>query len=363
MNDPDSRRSPAPSGAAATPWTSRAWPWARLHVRLARAAAVLAAAARSSSLVVPLLLAAATASAQPAPATVRMSAEPVADGIWFVQGESAMGSAANQNFISNAAFIATPEGVVVIDALGSPPLAERLLALIRERTRAPLRWVVVTHCHADHIYGLQVLQAAGARIVAHAGCREYLASDTARLRLEASREELFPWVDEETRLVVPDRWIGDKGDEADLVLDLGGRPLRIRHAGPAHTPEDLVVFDEKSGVLFTGDIVFRGRVPFVGQADSRRWISALDRMLQWQPRILVPGHGPLSHHPAEDLALTRDYLKFLRQAMGEAARNLEPFEEAYARTDWSRFAALPLFAAANRMNAYNTYLLMEHEGE
>ncbi|ODU07854.1 MAG: MBL fold metallo-hydrolase [Rubrivivax sp. SCN 71-131] len=310
-----------------------------------------------------LLCAGGCAFAQAAPATVRMDAQAVADGIWFVQGESAMGSAANQNFISNAAFIITPEGVVVIDALGSPPLAERLLELIRERTRAPLRWVIVTHCHADHIYGLQVMKAAGARIVAHAGCREYLAGDTARLRLQASREELFPWVDEATHLVTPDQWIGEPGAAADLVLDVGGRRLRVGHAGPAHTPEDLVVFDEKSGVLFTGDIVFRGRVPFVGQADSRRWIEALERMLQWQPRILVPGHGPLSHHPSEDLALTRDYLQFLRQAMGQAARDLEPFDEAYARTDWSRFAALPLFAAANRMNAYNTYLLMEHEGE
>jgi hypothetical protein len=45
--------------------------------------------------------------------------------------------------------------------------------------------------------------------------------------------------------------------------------------------------------------------------------------------------------------------------MGDAARNMEPFEEAYARTDWSRFANLPLFGVANRINAFNTYLLME----
>jgi hypothetical protein len=60
-----------------------------------------------------------------------------------------------------------------------------------------------------------------------------------------------------------------------------------------------------------------------------------------------------------DLEMTRDYLVFLRKSMGEAARNLDPFEEAYARTDWSRFEHLPLFRAANRINAYNTYLLME----
>ena len=66
--------------------------------------------------------------------------------------------------------------------------------------------------------------------------------------------------------------------------------------------------------------------------------------------------------PAADLALTRDYLLYLRSSMGEAARNLEPFEEAYARTDWSRYEQMPLFGAANRINAFNTYLLMEQQG-
>jgi|JI10StandDraft_1071094.scaffolds.fasta_scaffold203779_3 glyoxylase-like metal-dependent hydrolase (beta-lactamase superfamily II) len=281
----------------------------------------------------------------------------VADDVWFVQGESALGSSANRNFISNAAFVVTPAGVLVIDALGSPVLAEELIAQIRRVTPLPIRYVVVTHFHADHIYGLQVFKAAGARIVAHGAGREYLLSDPARLRLEASRQEMAPWVDENTRLVEADQWLGG----GDTVLDLGGRKFHVRHVGPAHTPEDLVVFDPQSGVLFAGDLVFRGRVPFVGQADSRRWIESLTRALEFQPRLLVPGHGPVSTQAHEDLTLTRDYLSYLRQTMGEAARNMEPFDEAYARTDWSRFEALPLFRVANRMNAYNTYLLMEHQ--
>ena len=99
-----------------------------------------------------LLLAAGAVAQTTRPAdTVSMRAEPVAADTWFVQGQSALGSSANQNFISNAAFVITPDGVLVIDALGSPPLAERLLALIREKTAQPVRYVVVTHCHADHI--------------------------------------------------------------------------------------------------------------------------------------------------------------------------------------------------------------------
>lgn len=347
------------------------WPGQRCQpgqrLRRATAAALLAAAA--GVFAQPQTQPQTQPRTQAAPSTVPMQAQHVAADTWFVQGESAMGSAANQNFISNAAFVATPDGVLVIDALGSPALATRLLALIRKHTSAPLRYVIVTHCHADHIYGLQVLKAAGARIIAHAGCREYLASETARLRLQASREELFPWIDENTQLISADEWLGadtrageqEREQGRERVLELGGHRFRLRHAGPAHTPEDVVVLDESTGVLFAGDIVFRGRIPFVGQADSRRWIEALERMLERQPSVLVPGHGPLSREPAKDLALTRDYLSYLRQTMGRAAQEMEPFEEAYARTDWSRFAGLPLFAAANRMNAYNTYLLLEHE--
>ena len=73
----------------------------------------------------------------------------------------------------------------------------------------------------------------------------------------------------------------------------------------------------------------------------------------------MPGHGPVSTSARADLQLTRDYLVHLRKSMADAARDLEPFDEAYARTDWSRFEDLPLFRAANRINAYNTYLLME----
>jgi len=278
--------------------------------------------------------------------------QPVAPNVWLAQGEAALGSPQNRNFISNAGVVVTPAGVVVIDALGSPALAESLLAAIKAVTPQPVRYVILTHYHADHVYGLQVFKDLGATVMAHEAGREYLQSDTARLRLQASRETLAPWIDAQTRLVPADRWIS-----ADTTLELGGERLLIRHVGPAHTPEDLTVFVESSRVLFAGDLAFRGRIPFVGQADSRGWIAALARLIDTAPAAIVPGHGPVS--TLADLRLTRDYLQYLRDTMGRAAADMEPFDDAYARTDWSAFAGLPLFGAANRMNAYNTYLLME----
>jgi glyoxylase-like metal-dependent hydrolase (beta-lactamase superfamily II) len=99
------------------------------------------------------------AEAADAPAVPEMKAQEAAPGCWYVQGQSALGSPANQNFISNAGFIVTSAGVVVIDALGSPALAERLLAEIRKVTPQPVTHVILTHYHADHVYGLQVFAA------------------------------------------------------------------------------------------------------------------------------------------------------------------------------------------------------------
>ena len=96
-------------------------------------------------------------------------ARQVTASTWYVEGESALGSAANRNFISNAGFVITPEGVVVVDALGSPELARELLREIAKITPRKVTHVVVTHYHADHVYGLQVFEEAGATILAHRG--------------------------------------------------------------------------------------------------------------------------------------------------------------------------------------------------
>ena len=295
------------------------------------------------------------ATAQPA------SIQPVqlAQGVWFVQGNSALGSTGNRNFISNAGFFVTDDGVVVVDALGSPALAQELLREIHRVTPQALRYVVVTHYHADHIYGLQTLAQAGAKVIGHASAREYLNSDTAQRRLEASRIDLAPWIDANTRLVPADQWLATQ----ETRFRLGSMDFVVDHVGPAHTPEDVVVFVPQLGVLFAGDLFFQGRIPFVGQADSRLWIQALNRLMKYQPKIVIPGHGPASTNPMVDMTMTRDYLLYLRKTMGEAAKNMEPFEEVYAKTDWSRFESIPLFRVANRMNAYNTYLLMEQQGE
>jgi glyoxylase-like metal-dependent hydrolase (beta-lactamase superfamily II) len=274
----------------------------------------------------------------------------------MVQGDPGPASAANRGFNSNAAFVVTRAGVVVVDALGTPALGRALVRAIREVTPAPIRRVVLTHYHADHFYGLEALKAAGAEVWAHHGGRAYLESDEARARLAQRRRDLAPWFGASAPLVPADRWLED-----DTRFELGGVRFEIVALGPAHAPDDVMIVLPAEGVVFSGDIIFAGRVPFVGEADSRRWLAAIDRLLQRRPKLLVGGHGPPSREPERHLALTRDYLLHLRAVMGAAVQELVPFEEAYAAADWSAFSALPAFEQANRVNAYGTYLTMERE--
>ena len=288
--------------------------------------------------------------------TIQVKAIQVAPNTYFVQGVPEMGSKQNQNFISNAGFVVTPKGVVVIDALGSPVLAQKLIQEIRKVTKQKIVAVVLTHYHADHVYGLQEFKRLGATVYAQRDGLNYLASETAKQRLIASRIDFAPWVNENTRLVAADVWI----DQSKTVT-VGGVEFILNRVGPAHAHEDLIVYVPSEKVLFAGDLVFRGRIPFVGNADSQGWVSALNEIQKLKPAIVVPGHGPYSTNAVEDVVFTRNYLAYLREVMGPAARDLDPFEEAYAKADWSEYDGMPLFRAANRMNAYNVYLSIQAE--
>jgi glyoxylase-like metal-dependent hydrolase (beta-lactamase superfamily II) len=311
---------------------------------------------------VTLLLALAAARAlvagEPArypPVSVPMTAERVAENVYLVQGKS--GAATDyEGFISNAGFVVTDAGVIVLDGLGSPSLAQAMRNLIRQVTDKPVVKVVVTHYHADHIYGLQVYEDEGAQVIAPAGVMTYLQGPQAAERLAERRQTLAPFVNEGTRLVFPDVLVSEP---MDLVL--GGVTFRLDPLGPVHSDGDMTMLVQPAGVLFSGDLIFEGRVPFVGDADTRRWLDALDGLLGAKLVALVPGHGGASRDPQATLVLTRDYLRFLREAMGRAVEEMTPFDEAYAAVDWSRWEKLPAFDAANRRNAFAVYLRMENE--
>lgn len=289
------------------------------------------------------------------PVTVDVRATQVSEHVYYVQGNA--GTATEfEGFISNAAFVVTSAGVVVFDSLGSPSLAWQLRQRIREVTEQPVVKVIVSHYHADHIYGLQVFQDEGAEIIAPAGALAYLDAPNAAERLEERRFSLDPWVNDNTRLVRPDRIVA-----RDERFELGGVVFQLNYLGAAHSDGDLSAYIEPDRVLLSGDIIFEGRVPFVGDADTKRWLAALEAMQTNQLAALIPGHGPAAEDPNAALAQTRSYLAYLRQAMGQAVAEMQDFASAYEQADWSPFEALPAFEAANRRNAYQVYLALERE--
>ena len=289
------------------------------------------------------------------PASVDMTLKRVSEHVYFVQGVPGVATD-NEGFISNAGVIVTGAGVVVFDALGTPALSRLLLEKIRMITDEPVVRVIVSHYHADHIYGLQVFEDMDAEILAPVGSEKYLASDSARERLEERRFTLDPWVNDRTRLVFPDQYLSE-----GKQFRLGDVEFVITVVGNAHSDGDLTMYVEPDRVLFSGDIIFEGRVPFLGDSNTRRWVRILERMEKEQLVALVPGHGGVADKPNEAISLTRCYLVYLREKMGEAVNEFVPFSEAYEEIDWSDFEQLPAFAEANRRNAYQVYLSMEAE--
>lgn len=289
------------------------------------------------------------------PVDVEMSLQQVSEHVYYVQGKAGIATD-NAGFISNAAAIVTPEGIVVVDSLGSPSLANKFLALLKEVSDQPVKKVLVTHYHADHIYGLQVFKELGAEIIAPAGYHEYLDSPVSSERLEERRFSLAPWVNESTYLVRPDVVI-----DAPMNLELGGVKITVNFLGAAHSDGDLSVLVEPDRVLISGDIIFEGRVPFTGGADTAHWLDLLKRLDNTKLKALIPGHGPAAKDPVGAIRLTLNYLSRVREEMAAAVEELMPFDEAFDQADWSEFADLPAFEAAHRNNAYGVYLSLERE--
>ncbi|VAW66226.1 MBL-fold metallo-hydrolase superfamily [hydrothermal vent metagenome] len=290
-----------------------------------------------------------------APISVEMKLEKISEHVYYVQGKAGIATE-NEGFISNAVAVTTPEGIVVIDALGSPSLAWHFLQLLKKVSSKPVVKVIMTHYHADHIYGLQVFKEQGAEILAPAGYLDYLESENARSRLEERQFSLEPWVNEDTRLLSADKVI-DKNQR----FTLGNISFDLNYLGNAHSDGDLSVLIKPDNVLITGDLIFEGRIPFTGSADTRHWLSLLENLKHTKLTALIPGHGPAASKPDQAIKLTRRYLQQVRSIMKNAVDELMSFDDAYNAADWSEFEKLPAFEAAHRKNAYGVYLSLEQE--
>jgi glyoxylase-like metal-dependent hydrolase (beta-lactamase superfamily II) len=282
--------------------------------------------------------------------------------IYYTLGSPGVPSKENEGNTSNAGFIVTSDGVVVFDALGTPSLGWNLLGAIHKVTSKPVRYNVVSHYHADHIYGLQAFKDhTSSIVVAQERATEYredeeTSGERADQRLDQRRQALAPWVDENTRVVPPDITF-----KQQATLYLGGKRFVLIYAGPAHSASDSMMMVEPDRVLFAGDVVQNGRIPFMNadDVDTANWLRSLDEVQKLDPKFIIPGHGQPSTDAKNAIAFTRDYITYVRAAMGKAAADWDDFDTAYAHTDWSKYKTMPAFDANNRGNAYRIFLEME----
>jgi quinoprotein relay system zinc metallohydrolase 2 len=236
--------------------------------------------------------------------------EEVAPGVFVHQGEVALMSEANRGGIANVGFVVGEEAVAVIDTGGSVLEGEALLAAVRARTDLPVRYVINTHKHPDHIFGNRAFQAEGVVFVGAARLPAALA-ESGDHYVAANRDLIGEALAAEVEIVPPTLLVED-----EMTLDLGGRVLKLRAWPAAHTGADLTAFDPATKTLFAGDLVFLEHAPAL-DGSIKGWLAAIEALAALEAERVVPGHGPASAPWPEALEPERRYLTKIAEGVRE----------------------------------------------
>lgn len=294
-----------------------------------------------------------SAAASAADMDYRLAARPVAPDVYVFVGKTEDFNTANGGNIVNTGFIVAPKGVVVIDTGPSLRYGRQMREAIARVTDKPVVMALNTHHHPDHFLGNQAF--ADVPIATLARVQEGIAAEG-----NAFAENLFrmsgDWMSG-TEVVAPTRTL----EAGPLVV--AGRRLRVL-ALDGHTGADLALVDETSGVLFAGDLVFDGRAPTTPHADVDHWLSSLAvleaLMAGGEVKVLVPGHGPVSHDAAA-IRGTRDWLTWLTGSLRQAAEEGLDMNETLARPLPERYQSLPVARTEYRRSVGRLFPKIEEE--
>ncbi|MFC5547158.1 quinoprotein relay system zinc metallohydrolase 2 [Massilia aerilata] len=296
-----------------------------------------------------VLAAAATAGAAP------LRVEQVAPGVYVHFGQHKDFEDGYDGDIANIGFVIGSEAVAVIDTGGSWRVGMRLREALRAITRLPVRYVINTHAHPDHVFGNAAFidAAAPPRFIGHARLPRVLdlRGDAYLRKLKTQLGEAA----EKSRLVAPTDIVADQ-----LTLDLGNRKLLLKAWPPAHTNNDLSVFDAASATLWTGDLLFTERTPSV-DGDVPGWLAVMDALDKTPARLTIPGHGPATRDKHQALERQRGYLSTLLRDVRAGIRRGEDMSATMTAAAAAERPRWRLFDAVNRRNVNFLYPALEWE--
>ena len=233
--------------------------------------------------------------------------KPLDHGAWAAIDNPA---AKSQQSGSNAGFVIGSDSVLVVDTFENPPAAQKLLATIRQKTTLPVRFVVNTHYHLDHVAGNGVFAAAGATILAQQSVRKWERTENLKFFGDT--------ITAQQRSSVESLRLPDVTYSQGATLYLGGNRAVLLRAMPGHTGGDTVAYDAESDVVFCGDLFWNRTLPNLIDASTKEWIETLDTLVKDYPSaVFVPGHGD-NPGKADDVRAFRDYLSFLRDSIAKA---------------------------------------------
>jgi quinoprotein relay system zinc metallohydrolase 2 len=254
--------------------------------------------------------------AEAPPPAAPLDVRNVAPGDYAHFGQIALTTPDNAGDIANLGIIVGQDAVAVVDTGGSVAVGKRLLLAVRRITDRPVRYVINTHEHPDHIFGNAAF-GPEVTFVGHHNLPAELAKRGAYY-LRSFREQLGVEAIAAVKIIPPTLLV-----DTEMELDLGGRRLRLTAWTPAaHTDCDLTVLDESTGVLFAGDLVFLRHVPVL-DGSLTGWLSVLPRLSELPAKIVVPGHGDMVARWPAALDDERRYLTVLaRDARGLIAAGI-----------------------------------------
>ncbi|HET8807223.1 MAG TPA: quinoprotein relay system zinc metallohydrolase 2 [Methylophaga sp.] len=279
----------------------------------------------------------------------------VADGIYYHQGVHENANAENIGAIANVGFIIGEKCVAIIDSGGSYREGELLRQSLRDITELPVCYVINTHVHPDHILGNAAFADENPIYVGH----EKLPAAMA------SREQHYARNFSES---LGDAYTGSQfipaemlvSPEQPLTLDLGGRELVLKAYSTAHTDHDLTVLDKQTQTLWTGDLLFRERIPAI-DGSINGWIDTLEQLQAKSYQVIIPGHGPAAIDEAADWDKLLDYLTTIREQIRTVINDLGTLDEATATVGLSERQKWELFDEYHRRNVTAAFVELEWE--